>query len=60
MKPWQFKILKRVWGDWGPSDILLVGVYAGTKMARTLPFRKFLVCSIVGLFAKEFVEKVDD
>lgn len=55
---WQFKLLMIVWGDWGPSDMLLIGTYAGSKLAKTLPVRKRIVCWIVGRYLKVFVERV--
>ena len=45
---WQFMVLKWIWGKWSPSDMLLIGTYAGTPFARTLPWRQRLVCALVG------------
>jgi len=53
MNEWVFKLLILLWGDWSPSDLILIGIYAGTPMQRTLPFRQWLVCFIVGKHLKK-------
>ena len=54
----KFRLLKRLWGQWSPSDLLLITSYLGTGMAWSLPLRKALVIWIISEHSKSWLEKV--
>lgn len=56
---WQFKLLKWLWGDWGPADLILISSYAGTGLEWSLPLRKAIVIKIVGMSMKKYMQNVD-
>ena len=59
MKPWQFRLLKWIWGDWGPADLILISSYAGTGMEWSLSLNRVLVIKIIGWQMKKWKQEVD-
>lgn len=57
MKPWQFKLLKWLWGDWGPADLILIASYVGTGMEWSLPLRKALTIRLLGFGMKKWCHR---
>jgi hypothetical protein len=59
--PLAIGILHVIWpGECGVGDRLLVTEYAGTPFAKTLPWRKRLVCFLVASYIAQQKQKARD
>jgi hypothetical protein len=63
MKHWQFRLLFRLlkwlWGAWGPSDMIVISSYAGTGMEWSLPLRKVLVIKLIASQMKKWKQGIE-